>query len=160
MVAIRLLNPQNDLPLFREAWNWRYQAPKWFQESLEIFKESWDEHVIRISTELHYGIFIDENLVAVVRLTETYPHIFNIDLSAKRKTSPQILLQAGSSIRDFLFDQGVKGFYGWLPVQNRGVAWLYRSLGFFDTGEKIYKGRIHGKLAELIRYAMKNPLQT
>lgn len=152
---IRLLDPEKDMDLLREAWDWRDDAPRWFQESLAIDKESWDDFVSGSKDEWHYGIFSD-GLMAVVRLIQSSPRVFNIHLSARRKTDFEVLLTAGKSIRDYLFDKGVLGFYGYLPTVNRGVSKLYEELGFTDTGIRVFKGQIRGRVGELKHYALLN----
>lgn len=148
---IRLLHPEKDKDVLTEAWNWREGSPKWFQESLDIFKETFEDYMKSVPNELHYGVF-DESPMAVIRLIETEPYIFNIHLAARRGADFEALVQAGTSIRDYLFDNGVKGFFGWLPSVNRGVSKLYKALGFQDTGLRIFKGRIHGRTIEFIHY--------
>lgn len=157
MNTIRLLNIDKDMPIITEAWNWRFTAPKWFRESLDIWKEDFDEMLAAMPNELHYGVFVDDQPTAVIRLIEERGQIFNIHLSAKRKTDFEVLLQAGSSVRDYLFDRGVKSFYGFLPTVNRGVSHLYERLGFTDTGIRIYKGTIRGKTGEFKHYSLVNP---
>lgn len=149
---IRLLDVEKDKDVLTEAWSWRDDAPKWFRESLDIFKETFDEYMNAVPSELHYGVF-DERAIAVIRLIEAEPYVFNIHLSARRGAEFDTLVVAGAALRDYLFENGVKGFFGWLPTINRGVARLYRSLGFTDTGLRIYKGQIHGKTVEFVQYA-------
>lgn len=155
---IRLLDHEKDMPVLEEAWNWRNSAPQWFRDSLDIFKESWEEFLVAVPDELHYGIFVDEKPTAVVRLIEAYPAVYNIHLSAKRKTDFNIILDYGLRLRNFLFENEVKGMYGWIVKENRGVCHLYEQLGFTDTGIRCYKGMIGNRLGEFRHYAIINPL--
>lgn len=155
---IRLLNIDNDLELFREAWSWRYAAPKWFQEALDIFKETFEEYLEAIPNELHYGVFIEGEISAIVRLVEIGPRVFNTHLYAKRKTDFGMLLEACQAIRDHLFAQGAIAYIGWIPSNNRSIARLYENLGLRETGMRCFKGTIRGRLAEFRHYCCINPL--
>lgn len=152
---IRLLDAQKDIELHREAWSWREGSPAWFRESLDIFKETFEEYIENIPNELHYGIF-DGELIAIVRLIETEPYIMNIHLSAKRNTDLNVLVESGKAIRDHLINSNVKGFFGWLPKMNRSVRSLYFALGFTDSGVRCFKGKIRGRLAEFRQYVFVN----
>lgn len=154
---IRLLDSEKDRDVLVEAWNWRESAPKWFRESLEIFKESKEEYLEAAPRELHFGVFAENEATAVIRLVEEKPWVFCIHLSARRKTDFNLVLEAGLALRDYLFSQGVQSFYGWLPTVNRGVSKLYESLGFSDTGIRVFKGTIRGKTGVFRHYALVNP---
>jgi hypothetical protein len=154
-VDIRLLDAKDDLNVHEAAWRWLDDTPRWFRESSALFKESWDDYLSHIPKELHYGVFVDREPSAIIRLIEDLPWVFQLHLSAKRKTDPMVILQAGTALRDFLFAKGVKAFYGFIAKQNRGVRKLYEGLGFADTGVRCFKGH-EGKVWELIQYGVKN----
>lgn len=158
MPEIRLLNIDKDMDVIKTAWGWRDTAPRWFRELLDVYKEPWSEYVENFPNELHYGVFTDGEPQAIVRLIEAHPWIYNLHLSAKRKTNFGVLVQAGLSLRDYLFDQGIHGFYGNIATINRGVCKLYEALGFIDTGRRTVKGTIHGKDVVWKQYSLVSPL--
>jgi hypothetical protein len=147
-MLIRLLDIEKDASVFREAWDWAREAPRWFRDAMDVWKETFEEQMEAARNELHYGVFLDDEPAAVIRLIEAWPWVFNIHLSARRRTPLDVLVEAGSTLRDFLFAQGVKGFYGYIPTQNRGVIRLYEALGFFDSGVRCFKGMTHGRVIE------------
>jgi len=66
----------------------------------------------------------------------------------------EALYVASCTLRDFLFKQGHICIYGYLPTINRGISRLYECLGFTDTGIRVFKGIVHGKLVEWKHYAI------
>lgn len=140
MTEIRLIN-ENETELLTTAYHWSDDAPDWFRQHQE--EESLDDF-LSIGDRLYYGVFADE-LTAIVRLTPFSNMIFNIDLFAKRKTDWQILCEAGKSMKEYLFDNGVNGFFGWISSKNRAVIRLYEALGFSHNGLVCYRGQYHNR---------------
>lgn len=151
---LQLLDAEKDRDLLIEAYDWRLTAPAWFRKCLDIFKETKDEYLESAKGELHFGVFEEDEMKAVIRLAQEKPGVLNIHLSAKRGTNPEMLLAAGETLRDRLFAEGVQSFYGWIPTLNKGVCHLYEALGFHDTGLRIWKGVIHGKVVCFKHYAL------
>jgi hypothetical protein len=154
---IRLLNIETERDLFIEAYNWRYEAPRWFQECLDIWKETLEDYLENSKDELHYGVWDGEVLIAVIRLIQDVPGLFNIHLSVRKGTDWNVLLAAGNCLRDFLFSAGIQGAYGYLPVINKSISKLYECLGFTDSGIRVFKGIVHGRLMEWKHYFILNP---
>lgn len=153
---IRRLEPLQDAQIFADAWEWVKEYPSWFRESDAIFDEPWSEYQQNIETELNYAVFSPEP-VALIRLIETSPYLLAIHLEMKRGTDADTVLKHGIQLRDYLFLQGVQGFYGYIPTINRGVCSMYENLGFTDTGVRRFQGTIKGKLAEWKHYGIVNP---
>jgi len=147
-MLVRLLDVEKDGRVFKEAWEWSRSAPKWFLDTLDVWKETFEEQMDAAKNELHYGVFVADQATAVVRLIEAFPWVFNIHLAARRRTPLETLVEAGSKLRDFLYSQGVQGFYGYIPAQNRGIIRLYEALGFRDSGIRCFKGATHGRVIE------------
>jgi hypothetical protein len=148
---IRILNEQKDIELLREAWAWRDSAPQWFK-SLNTENETWDEFIANAHEELLIGIF-DESLLAVIRLVQHRLGLFELHLMTRRKADWNILLQAGLSAKQYLFDKKVaQTFFGWIPRRNKGIVRLYRALGFVHNGERCYKGQTHGRPIEWLLF--------
>jgi hypothetical protein len=153
-IELRLLDIDKDRELFIEAYNWRNRAPRWFRECLNIWKESLEEYLENAVTEFHYGVWVDGEFQASIRLIETVPRIFNIHLYARRGVNLEDLYVSGVTLRDFLVKQGIAGFYGYLPIINKGISHLYECLGFEDTGIRVFKGVIRGRVVEWKHYAL------
>lgn len=153
----RLLDTESDVLLFEEAFRWRDTAPKWFQKCMDVWKESFDEYMENRKDELHYGMFEGDEVFAVLRLIQSQPGWFNLHLSARRGADWEKILQVTATLRDWIFDQKILGCYGYIPTINRGICQLYESLGFVDTGIKVFKGVVHGKLVCWKHYAIEAP---
>lgn len=143
-VEIKFLDFDN-VDVLTEAWGWADSAPQWFQQSQDDANETLDDFLTPNESVLLVGIFVDETATAVIRLTQVREMIFAIDLFAHRKTDWQILLNAGLSVQEYLFEKGVKGFFGWIPSKNRPIVKLYQCLGFVHRGIKCRRGVMHGR---------------
>jgi hypothetical protein len=143
-LIVRLLDSDTDRDLLIEAWHFRDTAPRWFRECLDIFKETKEEYLENSRDELHFGV-IDDQLLAVIRLIPEKQGMWNIHLSARKGTAPEVLLAAGLNVRERMVKHGAS-FYGYLPERNKTIGLLYEALGFVDSGLRIYKGVVHGKV--------------
>lgn len=154
-MIVRLLDSDKDRDLLIEAWHFRDTAPRWFRECLDIFKETLGEYLENSRDEFHFGVF-DERLLAVVRLIPETPGVWNIHLSARKGTPVEVLLAAGLNIKERMFEHGAS-FYGYIYHRNRTICRLYESLGFEDSGLRVYKGQIRNKVVEWVHYVLLNP---
>lgn len=154
---LRLLDVDKDKDLLIEAYDWRLTAPAWFRKCLDIFKETKEEYLENAKDEMHFGVFEDEEMKAVIRLVQDRPGVLNIHLSAKKGADIEMILAAGETLRDLLFEKGVQSFFGYLPTLNKGISKLYEALGFHDTGIRVYKGQIHNKVVCFRHYFLANP---
>jgi len=154
MLEVRYLDPSRDADVFREAWEWMESAPRWFRDCYNAWKETFEEQMDAAKGELNYGIFEGGEPSAIIRLAEARPWIFQTHLSARQRTPLDTLITGGRMVRNYLFDHGVKGFYGFVPAKNRSVICLFSSLGFMDTGVRCFKGTTHGKVIEWRQFAL------
>lgn len=145
MITVRSIDPYAEQALLIEAWHWRDESPDWFRACYEIWKETFEEYLAASYDELHIGVWDDGVLTAVVRMIPEKKGFFALHLSAKHGTNPDNLTAACLQIKEMMFDHGVQ-FYGYLPTIHRSVAKIYEALGFWDTGIRIYKGIVKGKL--------------
>lgn len=156
-VDIKLLDPEKDREYLREAWHFSDSAPQWFKDASSAWKETFEEFAAGVENEMVYGVFTDDALTAAVRLIPDEKMFFDIHLYAKRKTPFDVLLQAGESVKQYLFDRGVKCFYGWICEKNRGVIRLYRELGFVHNGATEIKGEYRGRPILWLNMICPNP---
>ncbi len=141
-----------DESLLAEAYHWQDTMPQWFRDSQNAWKETEEEYLEASKSELNYGVFLEDILVAVIRLIEVYPSVFNAHLMVKRGTSLETLIEAAKCLKDYLFHNGVYSLYGYIWNKNRGVCKLYEAIGFHDSGVRCYKGKIKGRLAQWKQY--------
>lgn len=154
-IKVQLLSSDKDKDLLIDAYRWRETSPSWFQECLEIWKESLEDYLESSVNELHYGVWHEGQFIAAIRLVpDQMDFVYNLHLNVKKGTDPEVLYVASCTLRDFLFSQGRIYIYGYLPTFNRGISKLYECLGFTDTGIRIFKGMVRGKLVEWKHYAI------
>jgi hypothetical protein len=154
-IIVRLLDGDADRDLLIEAWHFRDTAPRWFRECLDIFKETKDEYLENAKGELHFGVFEDDRLDAVIRLIPEKPTVWNIHLSARKGIALETLLAAGVNVRERMLKHDAS-FYGYLPERNKGISRLYEALGFVDSGLRLYKGVVHGKVVAWKHFILLN----
>lgn len=145
MITVRSIDPKTEQALLIEAWHWRDDAPLWYRLCHDVWKESYEEFLAASVDEIHFGVWKDEELIATVRMIPEKKGFFALHLAAKQGIDPQELTAACMKIKELMFDHGVQ-FYGYLPTIHRSVAKIYEALGFWDTGVRIYKGVVHGKV--------------
>lgn len=156
-IRVQLLDAVEDRDRLVEAYNWRETAPRWFRECLDVWKESLEEYLNSAADELHYGIWGGEEMLATVRLIPCEPAgTYNIHLNAKKGIDFEALFVGACTLRDFVFKQGKVHVYGYLPSINRGISQLYECLGFVDSGIRVFKGVVHGKVIEWKHYVIAN----
>lgn len=146
MIEIRILDENKDESLLDTAWKWEREAPEWFKEVQSAHKETFIEFLTSAKTELLAGIFIDNNLSAVIRFVPQ-DGMHELHLMAKRGTDFNLLLEACKSIKEYVFERGVEILGGWVARVNRPVIKLYRLLGFAHLDNRT-EGTVRGKPAE------------
>lgn len=144
-VSIRILDETKDRSILETAWNWSQGAPNWFKNALAVHKETLKDFLHESANELIIGIFIDNEPQSVVRFVPMANGLYELHLMAKRKTDFNILLQACESIKQYVFDNGIKRLGGWIPARNRHIVRLYKLLGFNQRGQIVREGTFHGR---------------
>lgn len=133
---LRLLDPERDLELFREAYSWRPSPKKHVQTnrvSFEGFASS-DPHQIVI------GVFTHEFVAAFV-FYEYDPKRYECHFTSRRYTSHQVLLEAGHEIIQSFFENGTEELTAWIIEKNRPLRAFVESLGFSLVETKDFDGK-------------------
>lgn len=154
---IRRLDPKKDGALFVTVFEWLLAAPEWLQTS-----EGIDPTVritsIRNPANVFIGIFVEGELSAVVSLTLTGKHIYEVSLEARRGTNLELIALAGCEIRDQMFRYGMQCAYTWTPRWNRPVLAVNKAIGFQPDNVSMWRGSVGDRTMEWVRYSLVNPL--
>lgn len=146
-MEIKLLDEKKDVELLREAWSWSDASARWFREANDAWKETFEDFLKSAKDEMLFGVYAEE-LTAVIRLIPAGGQIYVIHLYAKRKTPLEVLVSAGNTLKEYLYNKGVNGFFGWIPTRNRSIIRLYEMLGFRFSGYRQYKPGESGRVFE------------
>jgi hypothetical protein len=148
-MIIRRLNP-TERDLFAEAWSWRLNAPRWYQDSDKVFgPESFEEfmELAHGEDQADLGVFNPE-LVGLITLTMRAKNVYEAHLSAKRGTSVDLLSDAAFQVRNLLFEQGMEEGYVWVASKNHAVKRICANAGFYANFVTMLKGLSHGRPIE------------
>ena len=130
MIELKLLDPQTDLELFKEAWRWR--AHKRHVGAREaVFEDVIDPD----PRQTVIGVF-NGQFCAMYLLYEDSPGVFNAHFSSKRGTSKELLIEAGLQIREAFMQNGAIELCAWVTVRNKALKSYLEALGFVPTERK------------------------
>lgn len=133
-----------DRRIYQEAHGWASDKPTWFQILDEApFWKFVNRHGIDIA-------IWDDELVGLLQLDETEPDIFEMRLSAKRGANPDLIVEAGCSLKG-LFEIGVKELYVWIFKKNLAVIKICEACGMQKDGVTMFKRAVFGTPAEWLR---------
>lgn len=134
-LLLRALDPEKDLDLFREAYDWRTSRRYETEASGTI---PFEEFASYKPTEVSMGLFNGE-LIAVYLIQQRGPHLFQVHFASRRKTARDDALSGALTLRDWLLRDGDAEIFGWIleawtganhPIHRFAIA-----CGFHPTGD-------------------------
>lgn len=155
--SVRRLDPDKDAQAFQDAFDWLLSAPEWLQTT-EVADKSSRLAFVRDPRCVCVGVFIGNELTAVVSLLLTGQHTYEVFLEAKRGTPAEVIVLAGCEIREQMFRYGMQYAYTWTPRWNRGVLAINKAIGFRPDNVSMWRGSIGNRTIEWVRYSLANPL--
>lgn len=141
-----------DSGLLREAFAWDANAPPWFQAANIAFGPN-DVEAFLNRDAIAIGVF-DPELIAVIVLTQTAPHMFNADLLAQRRADVVAIAAGASVVIDDFLRMGMKFGYCWVAEKNRGVRKLCGTIGLTRNGLTLYRGSYRGRNIKWLCYSI------
>lgn len=127
MLELRLLDPAQDIALFREAYNWRLRPKKHIQPDrmpFEVFSAPNPSHIA-------VGVFNGEFL-AVFFFHEFQPGCFESHFTSKRGVSRDTLLTAARQTMNCFLDNGARELTAWIVERNAPLRTFVEALGFTE----------------------------
>jgi len=134
-LELRLLNPQTDVDLFREAYGWR-QTKRHVQPDRAPF----EAFIADDPRQTVIGVFNDQ-FIAAYLIYEWQPEYFECHFTSRRGTPKDILIQAGRAIRDAFLQNGAIELCAWITERNRALATYLEALEFRPDTEKEFAGQ-------------------
>jgi hypothetical protein len=154
---IRALQPEEE-SLFREAYEWTRDAPKWLKALDSIFGwKTFEDYYkqAREENQVSFGVFENE-LVALVALVERAKGLFEAELSARRGTDIRLIAQAVREVGNALVSSGQVECFIWVAKRNRPVLRMCEVVGFKRTGISLFKGSYKERVIEWLKLSSNN----
>lgn len=135
-MIIRRLNPNDDEPLFRQAFEWDANAPAWYMDSDSICRPSLEVYLKMTHNEnqVDIGVFDEAELIGLVTFDRKINKIAEVRLSAKRGASLELLTEAAYQLRHQFFLLGMDAGVVWIAKRNRQIVKLCEVIGFVRNG--------------------------
>lgn len=127
MLSLRLLQPEQDVDLFRRAYDWRGQKKHVQPDRMpfEVFSAPDPSHIA-------VGLFNGE-LLAVYFLHEIEPSKFQAHFTSQRGVSRQVLLNGAQKVIKAFLENGATQIEAWIQERNRPLRRFVETLGFLET---------------------------
>lgn len=136
MLELRLLDPIEDIELFREAYNWRPHPKRHAQTNRAPF----ESFISDDPRQMVIGLFNDQFIAAFV-LYEFDPQRYECHFTSRRGSSKETLIEGGKQIRDACLQNGAKELCAWVTKRNLALKAYLESLGFSPAEEKEFDGK-------------------
>lgn len=133
-LELRLLDPAVDLPLYREAYNWRSGHRRVLPDRMS-FESFTDPHALAI------GLFNGE-LQAVYFLHEVEPRVFQAHFTSQRGTNWNTLLEGAAEVAYQVLTNGAEEIEAWVTPRNRPLRTFLESLGFTEHQATLFNNRL------------------
>jgi len=129
---LRVLHPQGDESLYREAWRWRESYPrlvrKW--DYLKHFRQWFALMKRRVTV----GVFTD-HLIALVTFRPDGDDIYEVHVDCVRRVDQWVLLTGLLSIRKTVFEEwGAREVFAGIVSRNYGIISIAEACGFTRDG--------------------------
>lgn len=154
---IRRLDPEKDVELYRQCWEWRERYPRPLRDATAVNSVTTFEEFLEQSrgARADIGIF-EEQLIAVVSLQWKGEGIYEVHLSARwREVKIDSLIEAGLSIVKTIFE-GLRArfVFAFTPKWNRGAILFAVAMGFQADGVQRMSGISRGRVIVWQRLSM------
>lgn len=152
-MEIRRLDPETDIDLYRELWRWQSEYPRALRDAVKVHSvDSFEEFLEQAKgARIHVGIF-DSELCAVIGLQWLATGMYEIHLSAKRKTRLEQLIEPCLSIQKTAFEElQCRYWFLFTPEWNRGAILLATAMGFYNDGVSKIVGTTKHRVIKWVR---------
>lgn len=150
---IRRLDPDRDLDLYRQRWEWREKYPRSLRDatavdSVATFEEFLDQ---ARGARADIGIF-DNDLIACLTIQWKAEGVYEIHLSALRGIRVDRLIEPLLNIQRTIFeDLNARFIFAFTPEWNRGLIVLATAVGLEPDGVRRIKGATKGRAITWLR---------
>ncbi len=162
-MELRALDPDRDGQLFREAYDWIFEAPRWLRQAENIVAgingcDSWEGYLkaAHDPKEVNIGLFAG-SMQALFTIQDEGCACFQVHINAKPHGPAGEMIAAAIQLRDTLFSQGAIEIFGFIAERNRPLRRFAEIAGFKFSGVSIFKGSMRDRPIRWMRYcALRN----
>lgn len=155
-LTIRRLSSTTDIALYRVAWQWNTDAPRWVRDCTKVFEAANFAEFLAQATDsgrADVGVWESGQFTGMISVVLRDVGIYEVFLAAKRGASLDALGAALEDVKAVLTASGMFETFVWIAAQNRAILTLCKAVGLDFTGLEMYKGATHGRP---IRWRMMN----
>lgn len=135
MLELRLLDPQTDIDLYREAYDWRRS-----KTHVQPDRMPFETFAANDPNQIAIGLF-NGQFLALYFLHETEPKKFQCHFTSRRNVSKEVLLTGAKEVvRNFL-ENGATELEAWVTVRNKPLKSFLVALGFQASETKMFPKR-------------------
>lgn len=146
-LAIRRLDPATDADLYRQAFGWIAEAPRWLCDCAKVFEAADEAAYLAAAADparIDIGVFTSE-FTGMITVVLRAKGVYEAYLAAKRHSPLDLLAQAVYDVWRTLTDNGMTQTFVWIAARNRAILQLCETVGFQYTGLSLWKGQSHGR---------------
>lgn len=160
-MELRALDPDTDQHLFREAYDWIFEAPKWLRQAENIVAgingcDSWEGYLKAAYSpqECNVGLFSDFSgiMQALFTIQSEGDGCFQVHVNARPHAETSMLVAAAIQLKEWLFQAGAKEVFGYVAERNRPLKKFAEQVGFKFSGVSIFKGSMRDRPIRWMRY--------
>lgn len=162
-MELRALDPERDQQLFREAYDWIFEAPLWLRQAENIVAgingcDSWEGYLKAAYSpkEVNIGLF-HGIMLALFTIQNEGDGCFQVHVNAKPGSPAGEMIAASIQLRDTLFAQGATEIFGFIAERNRPLRRFAELAGFKFSGVSIFKGSMRDRPIRWLRYCVIRP---
>jgi hypothetical protein len=159
-MELRALDPDRDQQLFREAYDWIFEAPPWLRQAENIVAgingcDSSEGYLkaAQDPKEVNIGLFGTE-MQALFTIQNEGDGCFQVHVNAKPNAPAGEMIAAAIQLRDTLFSQGAIEIFGFIAERNRPLRRFAEFAGFKFSGVSIFKGSMRDRPIRWMRYVV------
>ena len=136
MLELRILDPETDLDLFKEAYNW---LPK-YRKRLQPDRASFETFSAPDPKQMVVGLF-NGSLQAVYVTYEFEPARFDTHYTSKRSAPKESVIWGAREILGILLEGGAEEVVAFVSPANEPLCRFVEAIGFQDPKEYEVEGR-------------------
>jgi len=139
-MVIRVLHPDTDEHLFREAWRWRLDYPRLVRrwDGLKHFRQ-W---LALMKRRVSIGVFSDR-LIAIVTFRPDGNDVYEVHVDCERGVDKEDLLTALLSVEQTVFNEWkAKEVFAGIISRNTGIILIAEACGLQRDGVEERVGRL------------------
>lgn len=152
MYQLRLLNPLEDIDLFRQAYSWRNRPKKHVQPDRMSFEDFSSDDPRHLAIGLFNG-----QLLAVYFLHETEPGNFQAHFTSQRGVPYSPLMEGAREVAKTILQNGGKKIHAWITPRNTALRKFLEGLDFTPAETKSFpknKDSESDRVQEFVKYVL------